>query len=191
MERSLTESIHGGMFPWKVIGIVISNTVHRKQLAALQDWLYARSGSIDTIYINEVNVGDTPNEKRFNSFKSQTTQNYSKNTNAYHSPFQYVERWWRESAGIGGIPLKIPDIIYMGNLTGLPLNFLSKDPDKQFRTFAGLCDMIIVLSPLNTKTQEERNEEARRKKYLDEYDKLGIPIVTFSGKEGRTSGHIP
>ncbi len=69
MERSLTESIHGGMFPWKVIGIVISNTVHRKQLAALQDWLYARSGSIDTIYINEVNVGDTPNEKRFNSFK--------------------------------------------------------------------------------------------------------------------------
>lgn len=193
MERSLTSSIHGGMFPWKVIGIVISNSIHRKQLAALQDWVYARSGSIDTIYINEVPVGDSITEKRFNEFKSQATQQYGKNTHGYHSPFQYVEQWWRESAGVGGIPVKVPDIIYMGgsSIRGLPLNFFSKDPDKQFRAFAGLCDMIIVLESLHTKTEAERIEEAQRKKYLAQYHNLGIPIVTFYSKEGRTAGFRP
>ena len=190
-----TQSKHGGIFPWKVIGIMCGHIIHRKQLAALQDWLASRSGSIETIFVNQARTPLQPKEKRYKQFLNQTKANYSKTLDGYFSPIQYIQEWLTVNAGTLLFSNKVPIFTYMN--THGAINYIydsynyqqHTNANKGFRQVAGLCDMIIALPSIHSKDNEGRRIDAEFDKYLAQYHHMGIDIVQFKNKEGITTGY--
>lgn len=205
----------GGLFAWKVIGIVNFGHCHRKQLAALQDWLVARLGSIDVIYCSDsINhkSGRNITTSDYDSFTAQTTKIYGMDLTGYNSPIEFAEKWIDTNIA-NKTPLfgKKPQFIFENvklveipstrqrqfGEDGLmnpkaPLNYQGKNNFQRYRQYLGLLDMLIVIPPHNLPNAGSPEVIALKHsftKLIRDAHTLNVPIIQFVGKEGYTTGY--